>query len=60
MIATAIPDSSSPLKAMDTNLKGGTHACAMADFTFAIVVSLASPIQPGRDVKTDAEDTLRR
>jgi hypothetical protein len=33
---------------------------AMANFTFAIVVSLASPIQPVATSKHDTEYTLRR
>jgi hypothetical protein len=37
---------------MDTNQKAELTPVAMADFTLAIAVSLASPIQPGRDVKT--------
>src|SRR6266487_1824772 len=46
MIATAIPHSSPPLKAADTNQRAELTPVVMADFTFAIAVSLASPIQP--------------
>jgi hypothetical protein len=46
MIATAIPYSSSPLKASDTDQGAELTPGAMADFTFTIVVPLASPIQP--------------
>jgi hypothetical protein len=46
MIATAIPYASSPLKASDTDQGAELTLGAMADFTFTIVVPLASPIQP--------------
>jgi hypothetical protein len=52
MIATAIPYSSSPLKVTDMDKRAELTPVAMAGFTVAIVVPLASPNQPGRDVKT--------
>src|SRR5260221_7050580 len=60
MSATAIPHSSLPLKATDTNQRAELTPVAMADFTFAIVVSLASPIQPVATSKHDTEYTLRQ
>src|SRR5438445_3719870 len=46
MSATAIPHPSLPFKAVDTNQRAELTSITMADFTFAIVVPLASPIQP--------------
>src|SRR5213083_561391 len=48
MIATAIPHSSSPLKAADTNQRAEFAPDVMADFRFAIAASPASPFNPRR------------
>jgi hypothetical protein len=54
MIATAIPYSILAVKGYGYESKGGAHAFAMADF-IAIVVPLASPIQPVATSKHDTE-----
>jgi hypothetical protein len=47
------------LKAADTNYRAKLTSVAMADFTCAIVVPLASPIPPVATLEHDTRYTLR-